>query len=441
MGLVSRIQPALQALVMRGNAGGAGVLVALHRLNASQGKHEPAGRRYEIRTGAQRPCNVAGSNKLARGDDPDAVLEAVPVAQIDQHGQRLAQRQPDIVDQRHRGGAGPAVPAINRDEIGRRCASPLLDQVKQLVEPGMCPDHGFETDRFAGHAANMRDHVEQIFAIGNLRVAIGGNRILALGNAANLRNFAGHFRAGQNAAFPRFRPLRELQFDHSDLFMRRHFAQLFIGQAAIGIAHAIFGRAELEDDIAAPFKMMRRQTAFAGIQPASGNLCSLRQRAYSRGRNGPETHRRNVEQRGGVIGFRAMRADLQRRGSDRVAVQCWPRIVDENGCTHGIEIAGRAKRHGVPFALGGAIDPFALRPVERHFLAVHRKEILAEEFAQLAENGTQPPDDGVIAAHGILRLSPVDDVEHRQYHQQNADSENEDVGKQIYQIKQGRLPI
>ena len=52
-----------------------------------------------------------------------------------------------------------------------------------------------------------------------------------------------------------------------------------------------------------------------------------------------------------------------------------------------------------------------MRPVERQFLAVHGKEVLAVELAELGEEIAEPPDNRVIAADRVARLAPVDDEE------------------------------
>ena len=58
-GFIPGHKPALQAFLMRGDAGGAGVFIALHGLNAVQRKHETTRRNNKIRTHAQRPRPTA----------------------------------------------------------------------------------------------------------------------------------------------------------------------------------------------------------------------------------------------------------------------------------------------------------------------------------------------------------------------------------------------
>jgi hypothetical protein len=48
-----------------------------------------------------------------------------------------------------------------------------------------------------------------------------------------------------------------------------------------------------------------------------------------------------------------------------------------------------------------------LRTVKRQFFAIHSKEILAKEFAQRRKQVSKPPDDRIIAAHGIFGLQPI----------------------------------
>jgi hypothetical protein len=66
---VRGIQAHLLTAIMRRYACGAGILVALERLEATEGKHEPAGGTYEGRPGAQRPRDIGGDDKF-----PDATI-------------------------------------------------------------------------------------------------------------------------------------------------------------------------------------------------------------------------------------------------------------------------------------------------------------------------------------------------------------------------------
>jgi hypothetical protein len=55
------------------------------------------------------------------------------------------------------------------------------------------------------------------------------------------------------------------------------------------------------------------------------------------------------------------------------------------------------------------LHPFPLRAVERQLLAVHRKEVLPEEFAQRREQPPEPPDHRIVAPDRIRLLAAVHD--------------------------------
>jgi hypothetical protein len=48
--------------------------------------------------------------------------------------------------------------------------------------------------------------------------------------------------------------------------------------------------------------------------------------------------------------------------------------------------------------------------IERQFLAIHGKKILAKKFTQVLEHVTEAPDNRIIAPDGLLRLADVLDI-------------------------------
>ena len=161
-GLVLGVEAALQALVVGGDAGRAGVLVALEGLDAAEGEHEAAGGGREIGAGAERPGDLGRGDQLARGDDLDAVAQALAGEGVDDHGQGLADGQADIVHQRHGRGTCAAVAGIDGDEVGCGLGAALVDFAAQVVEPAVAADDELDADRLAGHLADVADHVEQV---------------------------------------------------------------------------------------------------------------------------------------------------------------------------------------------------------------------------------------------------------------------------------------
>ena len=64
-GLVFDHQTSLEVAVVGRHAGGAGIGVATHRLDAAYGEHESPGRVNEVGAGAEGPCRSGGGDKLS----------------------------------------------------------------------------------------------------------------------------------------------------------------------------------------------------------------------------------------------------------------------------------------------------------------------------------------------------------------------------------------
>ena len=90
LGLVGDVEPALQILVVGGDTGRAGVLVALEGLDATQCEHEAARGSDEIGAHADRPGNIAGCDELAARDDLGAIAQAITLQLVDYQRQALA---------------------------------------------------------------------------------------------------------------------------------------------------------------------------------------------------------------------------------------------------------------------------------------------------------------------------------------------------------------
>ena len=437
--LVPRLQAALQLRVMRGDAGGAGVLVALQCLDAAQGEHEAARAGDEVRTHAQRPGDVGGVDQLAGGDHADALVQAVFVQLVDQQRQGLAQRQADRVDQRHGGGAGPAFGAVHGDEVGRGLPALGTHGLQQAVQHGRRPDHRLDADRLAGDRAYAVYHGDQFAVVAYVRVTIGTERILSRSDAADARDLVVHLGARQDAALARFGALAELDLEHAHLRDGGDLVQPVVAQLAVQIAHSVLGGADLEHEVAAAFQVIGRQSAFAGIHPAARLLGTHRQRPYRGFGDGPVAHPRDVEQRGRGIRLFALRADGKRLGRHRVLAQRGKRGIHEQHAAGALQVAGGAEGDRVVDVLGRTVDPGALGAVERQFLAVHGEEVLAEELAQVFEEVTEAPYDGIVAADRVLRLGDVHDVGH-QRPQRDAAEQKDEQRRGQFETGQQELP-
>ncbi len=72
-----RVQTALQMPVVRGNAGGAGVLIALQRLDAAKREHKAARGVHGVGAGAVGPGHLGGRDELAGRDHLDPLAQIV----------------------------------------------------------------------------------------------------------------------------------------------------------------------------------------------------------------------------------------------------------------------------------------------------------------------------------------------------------------------------
>ena len=178
-------QSFLQFFIMRGDAGGAGVLVALQRLNAAQREHEAARAGDEVRADAQRPGDFRRDNQLAGSDHLDALAQAVFHQRVHHHRQAFAHRHADIINQTGGRGAGAAVGAVDRDEVGRVFMAAFADVLAQFANPGFVANHRLEADRLAGDLADVMHHVEQVVIAFDFGVAVGADGVCAHRDAAN----------------------------------------------------------------------------------------------------------------------------------------------------------------------------------------------------------------------------------------------------------------
>ena len=82
-------------------------------------------------------------------------------------------------------------------------------------------------------------------------------------------------------------------------------------------------------------------------------------------------------------------------------------MIHENDRARKAQVIGRTKPDDAAFVFCAFIDPAAGRAVERHFLAVVGKEILAEIFSEVFEKETQPANYRKISQDGVFFLGDV----------------------------------
>jgi len=257
---------------------------------------------------------------------------------------------------------------------------------------------------------------------------VRGKGILPHGDAPNGGDFRGHLGPQQNAPLAWLGPLGKLDFKGPHRLVGGQLAQFFQGQAAVLVAAAVFGRADLENDVAAPFQMIGRQAPFPRIHPAPGLGCAPGQGLHRRFGNGAETHAADIQR--GAGGERLLAPalpDNQGRGRQLVLLQHRKGGVDEKDGSRLLQVVGGAETQHAPFIFGQTIDPAPGSPVKGALFPVIEEKILAEIFPQALEEVAQMADHRVIAQHRMALLGnvlhiPVDHPEQQAKGQQYSQS-------------------
>jgi len=229
------------------------------------------------------------------------------------------------------------------------------------------------------------------------------NRRHAHRNAANCRDLRRNLGRRQDTALARFRTLAHFQLKHLHLAQIGYRLQLHRIELPVEIPDTVLRRTYLENDVAIPLQVPRRQRAFSRIEPAVGHCRALRQRPDGRFRQCPITHARDVHDRLRLIGVGTALADHHIGSGTAVLFQRREWAVHEDDGSNRPKVLRRSERNRIVVALGGSVDPLAFGAVERHLLAVHGEKVLPEEFAQRRENVAESADDGIVAANGVFR--------------------------------------
>ena len=89
-------------------------------------------------------------------------------------------------------------------------------------------------------------------------MAVGAQRRLPHFDTANHGDLCCNLHRWQYAALARLGTLTQFYFEHTHLFMGSDGPQPLVTELAVCIAHAVLGGTDLEDDIGAAFKVVRR---------------------------------------------------------------------------------------------------------------------------------------------------------------------------------------
>ena len=277
----------------------------------------------------------------------------------------------------------------------------------------------------------MIDEVHEVFDIVDFRMAIGGYGRLADRNAANPGDLAGHFRGGQNTSFAGFGALGQLHLNHLHLRFRRKVAEFFLVKPAVLIAHAVFRRADLENNIATAFKVIRRQAAFAGVHIAPCKRRPFRQGAHRRFRQRAVAHGRNADDRGNAIRVGRVRAELDRRRVCGFLVKAGKSAVHENRRTDEIKVSRGTKGERVGAAFCRLVNPVPLGAIKRHLFAVQRKKVLAEEFPEPGEKFAKAANDGIVVTNGVAGLADIGEKHDDNGERADANDKDEKGGEKL----------
>jgi len=141
---VGHHQTSCQPPVLRGDAGRAGILVALQRLDTAQCQHHAAGASGQIGAEGQAFDQMKAGKNLAAGNDFDFSTQIEAVETIADENQGIRQRHADRIGIFQRRRAGSALAAINGDEIGPD--SGFQHGLAQREELAALADAQFEAD-------------------------------------------------------------------------------------------------------------------------------------------------------------------------------------------------------------------------------------------------------------------------------------------------------
>ena len=123
------------------------------------------------------------------------------------------------------------------------------------------------------------------------------------------------------------------------------------------VAHAVFGGAYLEHDIAIAFEMVITEAAFAGGHPAAGHRRPAREGLYCRFGYGAVAHAGNVEDRAAAIGLATLWTEHDFVGFSGFFIKHCEAGVDEQDVALAVVVTRGTERLRVVEILGGAVHP------------------------------------------------------------------------------------
>src|SRR6202140_5696345 len=238
------------------------------------------------------------------------------------------------------------------------------------------------------------------------------NAVLAHRDAPDPGYFFRALGRRQPPAMPGLGALADLEFDHLHLIVASDAGEFLRIEAAVAVAATEIARADLPDDVAAIFAVVRADAALAGVVREAALLGAGIERAHRVGTERAKAHRRDVEDRS-RIWFRAIRA------ADGDAEFLVGARLRRHRMVHpfialAIDVLLGAERTLVEHHLGALIDHGAGVAGKRHAVLLALEEVLPHLRPDLFEQKAQMRRDRIVAQHRVILLQEITDAEQRQ---------------------------
>lgn len=285
--------------ILRGDARGAMIVVALLGLHAADGEHEgacrlaPVGAEREVRRAVVPVYDLAGDAK------PDSIAKAGSRQRVDDEDQTLPQGLADTVGQFRRSGPRASLGPVDHDEIGR---DPRLQhRLHEREELPAVTDAELEADGLAARQfTQLGNPIHHSDGGRKGGMARRGMHVLAQRHAPRLCDRRRHLGTRQEPALTGLCTLTELDLDHLHLIERGPLREHLLIEAPIRRAAAEISGADLPDEIAAMAQMVWGDPALSGIVIKAAQLRAHVQRLDRATAQRTEAHRQDVEDRDAV---------------------------------------------------------------------------------------------------------------------------------------------
>src|ERR1700688_5011244 len=249
------------------------------------------------------------------------------------------------------------------------------------------------------------------------------NAVLAHRDAPDPGYFFRDLGRRQHPAMSGLGALADLEFDHLDLIVASDAGEFLRIEAAVAVAATEITRADLPDDVAAIFAVVRADAALAGVVREVALFGAGIERAHRVGTERAKAHRRDVEDRS-RIWFRAIRA------ADDDAKFLVGARLRRHRMVHpfialAIDVLLGAERTLVEHHLGALIDHGAGVAGKRHAVLLALEEVLPHLRPDLFQQKAQMGRDGIVPQHGVALLREIANAEQRQGAENNDRDHNQ----------------